>query len=158
MISDQKVIEDYWGFSESHQWFFPDGVQYLEYQVMNEGAKKKYQSKSNRDVVLERHSGNARLRMDTGEERHALLVEATTGWKLFQNGQEVQFSSGKFKQWLDLANPRLVEDYEKVVRKANPWLMADMTIEDIDREIESLEEMKAEILKREEGKESSSDR
>jgi hypothetical protein len=145
------VIEDYFGFSETHRWYFPDKQQFLEYQVMNEGAKKQYQTKSNRDVVLERHSGNARLKMDTGEERHQLLIAATVGWYMVRNGKPIPWAVSQFKLWLDGANPRLVEQFEKEVRKANPWLLADMTVEDIDKEIESLEEMKAEIIKRDQG-------
>ena len=62
-------------------------------------------------------------------------------------------SANKFnlEKWLSVADPRLVEDLEKACRKLNPWLLADMSVEDIDREIESLKEMREEAAKREAG-------
>jgi len=150
-ISETPVMEDYFGFSESHTWYFPDGIQYLEYQVMNEGSKKEYQSKSNRKITLRRTTGDAMMDVDAGEERHSLLESATVGWKLFRDGKELPFTKGNFRLWLSYANPRLVEEFEKEVRKANPWLMQEMSVADIDKELENLKEMREIAVERERG-------
>jgi hypothetical protein len=47
---------------------------------------------------------------------------------------------------------------EKDVRKHNPWLLQEMSVEDIDKEIASLEEMREVKLKEEAGNDSSSNK
>ena len=142
---------DYFGFAEERRYTFPDGQQYITFSVMNEGAKARFQKMTQRDLVLERQSGNARMKMDPGAERHELILASVTDWHLFRQGIPVPFSTRALKDFLDLANPKLVEDLEKEIRKANPWLMAEMTVEDIDREIENLQEMRAAAVERERG-------
>jgi len=149
---ETDVYEDYFGFQETHRWLFPDGRQWIEYQTMNEGAKAQFQKRTNRDLVVERASGNARMNIDPAQERWALLGAACTSWHIMREGHEVNFSNATFEQWLKVANPRLVEDLEKAVRKANPWLLQDMTVEDIDREIKNLQEMREVAEEREKEK------
>lgn len=139
---------DYFGFSATERFVFPDGVTWIEFSKMNEGQKKKYQDKTSKDLVLERGSGNARMSMLTGTERHELIKTCIVNWNLQRGGQPVPCNSVNVGDFLTLADPRIVEDLEKAIRKANPWLMADMTPEDIQREIDNLEEMKVEAEKR----------
>lgn len=161
-VEDQMPREEYWGFDETKRWYFPDKVQYIEYKIMNEGDKAKFQRQTNRDVVLDRKSGDARFRMDQASERHALLEACVTGWYLFRNGAEVLFVKGSpgtsFSQWLNSANPKLVEELEFDIRKSNPWLQSEMTVEEIDKEMDRLRELRQQVVEREEGKSSSSDR
>lgn len=159
-VQDQEqVYEDYFGFEETKVWYFPDKRQYITYQVMNEGQKAKFQKKTNRDITLRRTTGDASVKVDPAEERHALLEASVTGWHVFRNGQPVPFSSGtpgsNFNQWLQNANPKLVESLEFDIRLANPWLQGDMTIEDIDKEMDRLRDLREQTVKREEGKEAS---
>jgi hypothetical protein len=161
---EEEVYEDYFGFDERHVFFFPDGKQYIEYQAMNEGARAKFQKSTNKDVVVERASGNARMKVDPASERQELLKVSVTGWHLMRRNdagkfQPVPFSKGSpgstFEQWLAVANPKIVEQLEIAVRKANPWLLADQSSEEIRREIETLEEAFAAAVKRETGEGSS---
>lgn len=160
----EPMYEDYFGFDDKRKWFFPDNKQYLEFQVMNEGDKAKYQRLTQRDLVLERTSGNARLKVDQGQERTSLLTTSVVGWHVVKKDKssgsfvEVPFSTREFEDWLKKANPKLVEDFEKAVRKANPWLMAEMSVEDIDREIDNLREMREVAVEREQGEASSSNK
>lgn len=146
------VFEDYFGFEEKLKWYFPDGKQWIEYQVMTEGQKAKFQKSTSKDLVIERASNNARVSVDQAEERQSLLRSAITDWYLIRDGSPAPFSTAVLNQWLEKANPRLVEDIEKAIRKANPWLLQDMTVEDIDREIESLQEMREVAVEREKEK------
>lgn len=161
---EQEVFEDYYGFDSSEKWYFPDGKQYIEFKVMTEGAKARFQKLTNRDLILERTSGNARMKVDQASERHALLEESVTFWYMLRKNEKtgkpepIPYSAHEFKNWLNKANPKLVEDLEKAIRKANPWLLAEMTVEDIDREIENLKEMREVAEKRERGEETSSDK
>lgn len=147
----QQAYTDYFGFQEDHQWFLPDGKQYFKLKVMNEGDKAKFQKRTTRDVVIERQSQNARMKMDQAGERHELIRTCVTDWSLYRNGQPIPFSEKALKDFLELASPKIVEDLEKEIRKINPWLLAEMTSEDIQREIDSLEEMKVIALERERG-------
>lgn len=148
---------DYFGFQATERFTFPDGQQYIEFQIMNEGAKARFQKLTTKDLVVQR-GGDARMKMDPAQERHELIRQSVTGWNLYRGGNPVPFSDRALKDFLELANPKLIEDLEKAIRKANPWLMAEMKSSDIEREIENLQEMLAVAKERELGEAASSSR
>lgn len=150
MLDGERQYIDYFGFSEEKTWYLPDGKQYMTFKVMSEGDKARFQKKTQRDVIVER-GGNARMKMDTADERHELIKTCVTGWNLYRGGQPVPFTDHNMRDWLTLTNPRLVEDLEREIRKANPWLLGEMTSEDIRKEIDNLEEMYKTALERERG-------
>ena len=142
---------DYFGFAATEKHFLPDKTSWVEITVMNEGAKSQYQKKTSRDLVLERRSGNARMNVDPSSERHELIKACVVGWNLKRNGVDVPFNGVQLGDFLTLADPKIVEDIEKACRKANPWLLGEMSSEDIQREIDNLEEMKKVAVERERG-------
>lgn len=151
--------DDYFGFNETKKFIFPDGVTFIEFSVMNEGQRTEYQKKTSRDVRLERATGDARMKMDASLERHELIKNTIVSWNLTRGGvplDQPHTSKGKTQlgDFLTLANPKLIDELEKEIRKANPWLLADMTSEDIQKEIDNLEEMKQVALERERGESS----
>lgn len=156
---EEEVYEDYFGFDETLTYTFPDGKQNIKFKPMTEGKKSQFQKNTNRDVVVERASGNARMKVDPASERQELLKASVVDWFLVKRNpstnkfEPVPFTIGTrnstFELWLEGANPKLVEELERAVRKANPWLLADQTVEEIDKEIESLQEARAEAVKRE---------
>lgn len=154
------VQVDYFGFEENHTVPLPDGKSFILHQTLNEGSRRQYLNNVNREVRLQKQSGDAILKMQTGEERHALLTSAIVGWDLVRKNdktgeiEKVPFSAQNLKRFLDSANPKIVDVIEKDVRKHNPWLMQDVTVEDIDEQIAELEEMRADKVKEEEGKDS----
>lgn len=157
------VQQDYFGFEADDKWYLPDGISWMRVQVMNEGAKSKFQKKTQRDVILERGSGNARFNVDPSVERHAIILESVTEWNLLRGGNTIGLSvhgndKKNLRDWLELANPKLVEDLETFIRKLNPWLAGEMTVEDIDKEIDRLQDMKADLLERQAGEGSSSNK
>jgi len=158
--SSRPMQEDYFGFQAFDTFEFPDGLTWIKFKKMNEGDKAKFQKTSSRDLVLERQSGNARMKVDPGGDRHALIIECCVDWNLKRGPQRepILFSERNLREFLALANPQIVEDLEKAIRKFNPWLMAEMTVEDIDREIDNLKEMREIAEARELGKSSSSDK
>lgn len=143
--------QDYFGFSATEKFFFPDKVTYIEFTKMNEGKKKEFQDKTSKDLVLERTSGNARMSVLQGTERHELIKACVVGWNLVRGGEPVPFNRVNLDDFLTLANPVLVEDLEKEIRKANPWLLGEMKSADIKKQITDLEEMLEVQLKREAG-------
>lgn len=152
----EPAYEDYFGFRDIRQWYFPDGRQHIEFKVMNEGDRKQYQSQTRADLEVVRSTGNARMSMNPAEERHILLGTSITGWHLVQKTPQgvfkpVAFSKQTLSAWLLQADPRIIDQLEKEIRKANPWLMQDMTVADIDKELDSLREMREVAVKREQG-------
>lgn len=158
---DEEVFADYWGFSDTKNHFLPDGRQYFVIQRMNEGAKAKYQREIRSDITIQRSTGDAKMKADPATERHALLKACVVGWNLKAKDEragtviDVPFSisSGQynFEKWLSVADPRWVEELEKECRKLNPWLLQELSVEDIDKEIENLKEMREAAAKREAG-------
>lgn len=153
---EQNVYEDYWGFQQTEKYVLPDGQQWIEFQVMNEGQKTLYQKSINRDIKINRRSGDASIRSDIADERHALIINSVVGWNMKRGASFVGYDRRIFETWLNQANPRIVEALEQAIRKANPWLQGDMTVADIDEEIERLKELREETLKEEQGKATSS--
>lgn len=149
---------DYFAFEEVHTVWLPDGKQWIEHKTLNEGSKKKYQNLQNRDLIIQRTTGDAKMRMVPGDERHALLTAAISGWYLVRNGAEVPFNNRNLQEMLEKFPPKIIEMIEKDVRAKNPWLLAEMEIEDIDREIQNLQDMRAAKLESDQGKDSSATR
>jgi hypothetical protein len=156
----EPAYEDYFGFETEYKHYLPDGKQYLVLTKMNEGARKRFQSETRSDLTLERTTGNARMRMDPGSQRWTLLECSVTGWYLMrktrEGWKEVPFTKQAFPQWLGGADPVLVDALELAIRKLNPWLLQEMSVGDIDKEIANLQEMREAAVKREQGEESSS--
>lgn len=150
--TQQHVVEDYFAFENTHRTMLPDGKQWVEHRELNEGQKRKYQNSINRDVVIRRASGDASMKMAPGDERHALLKVALIDWHVMRAGVEVPFTPKALDEFLDKAPPKIIDMIEKDVRKANPWLLAEMSVEDIDREIAQLQELRETKQREDEGK------
>jgi hypothetical protein len=156
---------DYFGFDIRHKYVLPDNKQWLEFKVLSEGDLARYHKILKRDVVVEKQTGDARIKIDQIEERHALLQVAVTGWYMVRRTPKgylpVTFSNGspgsEFMKWLLEANPALVADLADAVRKENPFLLGTgtETIEAIDKQIEDLTRQRAEMVERMQGNSSS---
>lgn len=162
-MSEQTISEpvveqapaDYFGFQATETFTLPDGKQFIEFSIMNEGQKAKFQKMTSRDLVIQRNQ-DARMKMDPANERHELIRSSVTGWNLYRGGQPIPFTERNMKDFLELADPRIIEGLEKAIRKANPWLLSEMKSDDIREEIKNLEEMLEVALERERGEASSS--
>jgi len=150
--TEDVLYEDYFAFEVDHTIPLPDGKSYIIHRELNEGQRKKYLNQTNRDVVVSRVTQDMKVRMAPGDERHALLKAAITGWSLMRAGQPVPFHTRTLDEFLEKAPPRIVDLIEKEVRKANPWLLAEMSVEDIDKELANLAEMREAKVKEEAGK------
>lgn len=158
---EEPAYVDYFGFSSEDKFHLPDGRQWISYGKLNEGAKRKFQKLTSRDLKVERTTGNAVMKMDPGAERHELIKASVIGWHMMRMSpktglmEEAPFNDSVFGQFLDKTDPVIIEDLEKAIRKANPWLMDEMTTEDIDREMENLKELRVKVAEREAGKSAS---
>lgn len=143
---------DYFGFEEVLIIKLPDGVSWVQHKVLNEGARRKYLNSANRDVKFQKTTGDAIMRMAPGDEKHALLTQAIVGWNLARGGKLVAFSKAELEKFLEQSNPKIIDLIHKEVVKANPWLMAEMSPDDIRTEIERLQELLVVAEEREAGK------
>lgn len=149
--SDAGGQADYFGFQQTHKFHLPDGISWIEFRVMNEGEKADFQDRTSTDMVVERKSGDARMTLKQGTQRHELIKACVVGWNLKRNGSPITFGRVELGDFLTVGNPKIIEDLEKAIRKVNPWLMADMTAADIKQEIHNLEELLAVKEKEEAG-------
>lgn len=146
--------EDYFDFDERGTWYFPDGKQYIEFKKLNEGERAKYLKATRSDVHLNQKSGEARIPFDQSNDRMELLLHSITNWNLMrrdlQTGNFVPVAfplnssskGGGLAQWIQKANPAILGQLEKSIRMANPWLMNEMSVEQIDKEIADLNELR----------------
>lgn len=152
------VQMDYFGFTEVHRIMLPDGVSWVEHTALNEGARREYLNKANREVRLQRVTGDAILKMASGDERFSLLKSAITNWNLARFNPKTSqvetlgFSARNLEDFLNTTDPKLIDKIEKDVREKNPWLTADVTVEDIDTQIEELQKLRETKVKEAEGK------
>lgn len=145
------VQADYFAFDKTEKVMLPDGVSWVEVKVLNEGARRKYLNEVNKEVRLQRATGDAVMRLASGDERKSILEESIVGWNLIRNGAPVPCDKGNLQQFLTKADPSVIDVIYERVRKLNPWLTQDITVEEIDRQIAELESLRAEKLKQEEG-------
>jgi hypothetical protein len=143
-----QLFEDYWGVDARERFTFPDGKQWIEFKILNEGERAEYEKKSSKDLVLQQRTGEARVSSDPAGDRHKLLKTSVTDWYLMQRDPKAEsgwspapFSARSFEMWLEKANPKIVDKLEFEIRMANPWLQSDMTKEQIKEQIEDLERM-----------------
>lgn len=142
----------YFGFDETHRVMLDDGVSWVEHKVLNEGARRKYLNKVNRDIMLQRSTGNAIMRMQQGDEKHELLEQAIVNWNLVgAQGEPLVFNPNRLQEFLSKANPVVIDAIEKDVRLKNPWLLTEISVEDIDKQIAELQEMRAKKVEEDEG-------
>lgn len=146
---------DYFGFEQEHKVVLPDGVQFFVHKELNEGDRRKYMKEANRDVKLQKATGDAYLRMMPGEDRVALLKAAIVDWNLIQKGKPFQYSKGNVDTVLAVFPPKIIDLVHKDILKHNDWLLGEVTIEDIDRELQSLQEQRQAMVEAEAGKGSS---
>lgn len=141
----EQVQVDYFGLQEVHRVPLPDGKSWVEHTTFTEGMRRKYLNSMNRDIVVQRNTGDAKMSMKPGDERFSLLMEAITGWNLIKDGKPLPFSKDSngstLAQFLAAAPPKIIDVIEKDVRMKNAWLLEDMSIEDMEKERDTLDEL-----------------
>jgi len=147
-------VADYWGTDTFEKWYLPDGVQYFQFKIMNEGEKVKFEKLTNNDLIVNRDQ-SARVKVDPSEARHAIIKTSVTTWNMYKGGEVVDFNKHVLEQWLAVADPKLVEELEFAIRMANPWMQSEMSVEEIDKEINRLHDVRKQLVDRQAGEASS---
>lgn len=154
----EDIVEvDFFGCDERRTVFLPgSSSQYVVVKEFTEGDRKKYLDRTNKDVRFSK-GGDASMKASPGSDRHELLRIAIVDFHLLKAGTPVTQATHPraLDEFLDKTSPRVIDHIVKEVHKLNPWLLAEMTVEDIEKEIADLEEM-LEVRKKEEAKNDSS--
>ncbi len=162
-IETRKIV-DYWSFQSTEKWYLPgqdhlaeSERQFILFRRMTEENKAEFQTKTNRDIRVQNTTKDIKLNMNPAQERAELLRISITGWYLFKPNHkgelvEIGYSEKERASFIRQADPKLIQDLEQAIRKANPWMRAEATPEEIRAEIASLTEQLAEAEAREEAK------
>ena len=142
----EVLYEDYWGAAATVRHHLPDGKQWFEIQPMNEGARARYQKLTSRDVVMSQKKDEAKISMDPATDRQTLIKESVIDWHLMQKDSDGKFYPAPFakrnlEQWLEKAPAHIVDKLEHAIRMANPWLQAEMTLDDLYEERDRLDDL-----------------
>lgn len=148
----ESAQTDYFGGSTQSNFVLGDGKTFVTIKTMNEGDRAEYQNANNKEVRVQKASGDAILKMSQADERHALIRACVVDWNLIRSGSPVPFSKAELNGFLKTGHTEAIDAIEKACRKANPWLIADMEVADIDAEIESLQEMRIKVVAEQEAK------
>ena len=148
--TEDYIEPDYFGSDDSYQVALPGSrVQFVVIKVFTEGDRRKYLDRTNRDLKMTK-TGEATLKTTPGSDRYELLKIAILDWHVVRQGQVIPFGGQALEKFLTETSPRVVDHIVKEINKHEPWLLAEMTVEDIEKEIEDLQEM-LEVRKKEEG-------
>lgn len=153
---EPQIIDFFGGINRTEKWYFPgQTTQYIEFSIMNEGMRKKFQQKTSRDVKISRKDQSAAVGFDPAGDRQELLLTTIVDWYIIdtQKGVPVPFSNngpgGILAQWINRADPRMIDKLELAIREANPWMQDEMDSASIREEITRLEKLEAEAIDRE---------
>jgi hypothetical protein len=142
---------DLFGFKRSERFEIGDGVQWISFHAMNEGEKRKFQSQTTKDFIIDSKTRDTRVSVDPGTERKLLIEACADDWHIFRSGEFRPFNKINLSDLLELADPSFVERVEKFVRDLNPWMLDNVTVEAIDEEIADLQKAKERLLERQAG-------
>lgn len=149
---------DYFGADVRDKFIFPDGKTFIEFKKLMEGERKRYMDSTNREVAINRKTDDMKMKMNAGSDRWKLLELAVTDWNLVQrdpssgNLLPVPYNITNLHKWLEVADPSIVDDLERAIRRTNPWLIGDVTQEDIDKGRADLDEQERLLHERLAGK------
>ena len=114
-----------------------------------------YQRKTNRPINIDRKNDTASIKPDLAQDRYELIRTSVTDWTLVRRDPDtgewfpVVFTKANLDNWIKSSNPKIISALEKEIQKANPWMQAEMSVEDIQAEIDSLQELLTQRLNEE---------
>jgi hypothetical protein len=142
-IEDKQYV-DYFAEPETHRYYLPDGKQYFDYQELREGGKALYEKATNKDIRVQRATGDARLAVDPATQRQVMIRLSVVDVLVFQRGERLEFNKDKPGKFWEIVFERfpakLVQDLYEDIQKVNTWLAADDDLEALKEERERLDE------------------
>lgn len=143
------VYEDYWGVRGDVREYFPDGKQFFVIKKMNEGDRARYQHEAGMQMTSMRKTGDTKIDIDQAADRMALICAAVIDWNLYRDNTLVPFNKGTLRSWVGIADPKLLDKLLMAVRKFNPFLQEDLSVKEIDEQMNELRELRQLAVNRE---------
>lgn len=145
---DFGLIQDTWAYNIDEEFVFPDGIQKIFFKRMNEGQKSEFQKRTNKDIRVQRTTGDAKMSVDPAEERKILIELSVTDWVLYKRvrqGNEftlakTMFDKKALMEWMVGTNPKIIQDLEKQIRDSNEWMKVEADIKALEAEKENLDQ------------------
>lgn len=152
-VLEQEQVEEYenyWGVEETYKFFLPDNKQYFEVKPMDEGAKTRFQKMTNKGIRMNQRSQEATIDVDPSDERHTLITQSVVSWRIMQKDKDGRWSElpcpdddGRRRRILsdtilDKFNPKAIQDLEFFIRTKNPWMQADMDLDQMNEEMDRI--------------------
>lgn len=150
--TEERRVVDYFAAAGTYEVMLPDGIQFVTVKEFREGDRRKYLSKVNRDIRIEKVSGDAKMRGPAGEEKVALIMAAVVEWHVYEGGAPLPFSQRALDRFMEMAPPAIIDHIDHEIRRHEPWLVGEPTLEEIDKEIADLQELREKVVEREQGK------
>src|SRR6266540_5663844 len=168
-VEEPVSYEDYWGVDETFKFFLPDGKQFFEIRPMNEGMKAKFQKTTNKGIQMNQRTQDATIHIDPANERHTLIEQSVINWLIMQKDARGTWSPypcpteenrrrNNIHVILEKFNPKVIQDLEFFIRQQNPWMQADMDVEEIDKEMDRLIQLKKDVLEQKAGESASANK
>lgn len=139
-----------WRFDAAPERFDVDKEfgEYIEYRPMDGGMKAEFERRTAQDMWVQTGGRqNMRMSLDNARNREALLEISISGWYLEKPSNQnpdiwesVAFTKSNLRQWLNHADPTLLTELESEIRKANPWMLNEQSLEDLESARDELEE------------------
>lgn len=142
--------ENYWGVEDTFKFMLPDGKQYFEVKPMDEGAKTRFQKLTNKGIRMNQRSQEATIDVDPSDERHTLIEQSVVDWKIMQRDRDGNWSElpcpvderqrkrSLSDNILEKFNPKAIQDLEFFIRTKNPWMQADMDLDQMNEELDRI--------------------
>lgn len=144
---------NHWRFDAAPERFILDKEtgEYVEFTPMDGGRKTEYERRTSRDIYMQTGGKqNMRMSLDPARDREALLEGSITDWHIERpevdkaTGVEtwvpVPYNKANLREWLRVADPEDLTELEIAIRKANPWLLNEQSLDDLKEARDELDE------------------
>jgi hypothetical protein len=160
---EQVMYEDYWGSDQTTTFYMPDGKQYFEIKKMNEGDRAKYQREAGMQMTAQRKTGDTKIDIDQAQDRMALITNSVINWHIVKKDPNNEFVPLLFnkqvlRQWVTETGPNFVDNLVQAIRKFNPFLQEDLSVEDLIKQRDEVDELLVLARQREAEKDFSSNK
>lgn len=130
-----KKAADYFGTDQKFELVLPDGVSKIFHKKLTEGDRKQYLDASTRGFSMDPDTRRMFMSGTAGTSKHVLLKLAICGWEMYRGDVQVPFNDAILSEFLEKADPSVIDVIEKDIRGKNPWIVAAETPEKIEKKV-----------------------
>lgn len=140
------IYEDYWGTDSTTRYMMPDGHQWFEIKKMSEGNRAQYQREAGLQMTSQRKTGDTKIDIDQAQDRLALILNSVIAWNIVKKTgvndfTPILFNRQALRQWVNETNPNYVDNLIQEIRKFNPFLQEDLSVEDLEKQEAEVREL-----------------